>query len=69
MKRIWVKKYSGFQGARTTEFEYYERMTSSARVETVQVLREMCFKLKGGRQNDCSKGLRRTVKVIQQTQG
>ncbi|GAB4410008.1 MAG: hypothetical protein OHK0032_05710 [Thermodesulfovibrionales bacterium] len=63
MGEIWVKKSVSFKEAEEFDIEYYLSMTPGERIETMQFLREVYYKLKGygkGR-----KGLRRVIKVVQ----
>lgn len=67
MKRIWVKKFNSFKSATKSDEEYYLNMTSEQRLEIVQFLRENYSKLSKGKKDENRKGLRRFIKIIQQT--
>lgn len=63
MKKIWVKKLNSFKEANKFDQDYYLKMSTKERLETIQFLREEFFKIKG---KDASrKGLRRIFKVVQ----
>jgi len=64
MKKIWVNKAASFEEAEKFDEKYYREMSETARLETVQLLREEHYKFSGGK-NESRKGLRRSVKVIQ----
>ncbi len=66
MDKIWVNKAKSFKDAEKFDEEYYLNMTGSKRLEIIQYLRETYFKLKRGKKNENRKGLRRSVKIIQQ---
>ncbi len=62
-EKIWIKKFNSFKEAREEELEYYFNMTPEERLETVEYLKEVFYKLKGhgkGRE-----GLRRVFNIIQ----
>ena len=61
MKTIWVKKCANFEEAEKFDKEYYRRMGSRKRLETIQLLREINLKFK----NESREGLRRVIKIIQ----
>ncbi len=65
-KKIWVKKMTSFEEAEQFDLKYYRSQSARERLETVQMLREMYFKLKKGLKNEGRKGLRRSVKILQQ---
>lgn len=65
MKKIWVNKTSSFIDAKRFDDHYYLAMSSTERLDTVQFLREMHFKMKRGSKNESRKGLRRVIEVIQ----
>lgn len=67
MKKIWVNRAKSFKDAEKFEDEYYSKMTEIERLETVQFLRELYSKLKKTKKNEGRKGLRRFIKIIQQT--
>lgn len=66
MKQIWMHKAGSFKEMDSFNREYYLSMSSVERLETMQFLREMYYKIQ--RPNFHGKGrkrLRRVVKVIQ----
>jgi len=66
IKRIWVKKSDSFKSAEQFNINYYLLMSPSERLETVQFLREIAFKIKKGSKYEKSrKGLRRVIKIVQ----
>jgi hypothetical protein len=65
---VWIKKPCSFSEARDLDLQYYSDMTPQERLETVQFLREQYFKLKGTFSDESGKGLRRTVRIVQQAQ-
>ena len=67
MKSIWVHKATSFKKAEDFDKDYYLNMSSSNRLELMQLLREQYFKLKKQVINGNTKRLRRSVKIIQQT--
>lgn len=66
MKKIWVNKANSFKAAERFDNDYYLKMTSSERLETVQFLREEYFKIKKGLRNEDRKRLRRVFRIIEQ---
>lgn len=61
-EKIWIKKFNSFKEAREEELEYHFNMTPEERLETVEYLKEVFYKLKDygkGRE-----GLRRVFKII-----
>lgn len=66
MKKIWMHKARSFKEAEEFDKNYYLCMGPEERIETVQLLREMHFKSRRLSQDDDRKGLRRTIKIIQQ---
>ena len=66
MKKIWIHKAASFREAEKFDTEYYLSMSAAERIETMQMLREMYYKLKGRGSYARRKGLRRSVKIIQQ---
>ena len=66
MKRIWVHKTDSFRAAEEFDEEYYFNMKSTQRLETMQFLREIYFRFNKERKNEGRKGLRGSIKVIQQ---
>jgi hypothetical protein len=67
MKKIWVHKTNSFKEAQEFDDQYYLRLTSAKRLEIVQYLRELYFKLNNRLYNESRKRLRRTIKIIKQT--
>ncbi len=66
MKRIWVKKSNSFKSSGKFDINYYLLMSSSERLETMQFLREIVFKLKKNLKNEKNRErLRRVIKIIQ----
>lgn len=65
-QRIWVKTVKSFAEARDHDLNYYLKMSARERLEIVQYLREQYPKFSGGNMNESGKGLRRTVRVVQQ---
>jgi hypothetical protein len=66
MERIWVNKADSFEAANQFEVQYYARLSSEVRVETVQLLREAHFKATGLKFGENGKRLRRVLSVIKQ---
>jgi len=66
--KVWVKKLCSFSEARDQDLEYYLNMSAEERLETIQFLREQYFKIKGTDSDESGKGLRRTVRIVQQAQ-
>lgn len=66
MKKIWVKKSGSFKSAEQFNINYYLSMSVAERLETVQFLREIAFKIKRKpRYGKGREGLRRVIKTIQ----
>ena len=66
MNKIWVNKAKSFSAAERFDEDYYLNMSCSKRLEIMQYLREICIKIKKGKKHEGGKGLRRSIKVIQQ---
>jgi DNA polymerase III delta subunit len=66
MKKVWIHKADSFADAEEFERNYYSKMSPSERLETVQILREVYFKLKKGSKDESRKGLRRVLKIAEQ---
>jgi hypothetical protein len=64
MKKRWVNKARSFKEAQKFEDDYYSKMSEKKRLETMQFLREIYYKIKGIK-NEHRKGLRRVIRVIQ----
>lgn len=65
MRRIWIYKTDSFRKAEEFDEEYYLAMSKTERLETVQFLRDIYQKIKGLKNNEGRKGLRRVIKIIQ----
>jgi len=66
MKKIWIYKTSSFRNAEEHDKDYYLTMSKRKRLEIVQFLREVYYKMKQNFKNNANrKGLRRIIKVIQ----
>ncbi len=65
MRKIWINKAKSFKAAEEFDLNYYLSMDVSGRLETMQLLRELYFKIKKGAKFESRKGLRRILKVIQ----
>jgi len=68
MKNIWLKKFASFNEAETADLKYYSKMSASEKWDIMQFLRETYYKFKGAKYEK-GKGLRRVLKITQQTQG
>ena len=66
MKKIWVNRANSFEQAQDFDNEYYSSLSSTERVENVQILREEYFKTHGMKFREDGKRLRRVFKVIKQ---
>jgi hypothetical protein len=67
MKReIWINKAKSFEDAQEFDTAYYRSLSSTERVEAVQVLREAHFKSNGLFRRESGKRLRRVLRVIKQ---
>ena len=64
MKEFWVHKADSFKEAEEFDRKYYSEMSGEERLETMQFLREIHYKIKGV-ENESRKGLRRSIKVVQ----
>ena len=64
-RRIWSNKSKSYKEAAEFDRKYYLAMTSTERLETMQLLREMLFKFGKYRRGKNGKGLRRFIKTIQ----
>ncbi len=66
MKKVWIKKTKSFKSVSQFDIDYYLSMSPSERLDTMQLLREMVFKIKKGLKYErARKGLRRVIKIIQ----
>lgn len=61
MRKIWIKKFANFEEAEKFDKEYYQKLGSRKRLETIQFLREINLKFK----NESREGLRRVIRIIQ----
>ena len=64
--KIWIKKSRSFKEAERFDDAYYRAMSRTERLETVQLLREIYYKIKKDKYNAGTKRLRKVVKIIQQ---
>ncbi|ODS37587.1 hypothetical protein BEH94_10205 [Candidatus Altiarchaeales archaeon WOR_SM1_SCG] len=64
MKKFWVHKADSFKEAEEFDGKYYSAMSGEERLETMQFLREIYYKIKGV-ENESRKGLRRVIRVVQ----
>jgi hypothetical protein len=62
-----MKISDSYQAAQKFDTDYYHSMGREERLETVQLLREIYFKIKKGSANESRKRLRRTVQILKQT--
>jgi len=69
MKKIWIKKFSSFKEAEQADQRYYSNLKPTERLDVIQFLRESYFKIKGIFKHDGRGRLRRSIKILQQTQG
>jgi hypothetical protein len=67
MKKIWVNKTYSFKSAEKFDEDYYLGMGRLERLEIMQFLREIHSKMKSGTKGENRKGLRRLIKIVQQT--
>jgi hypothetical protein len=61
--KIWVNKANSFRSGERFDEEYYLSMSRSERLEIVQYLREMVFKIKKEGKGESRKRLRRSFEV------
>lgn len=64
MPKIWVNKARSFEEAEKFDENYYLAMSQTERLETVQYLREMYYKMKGRLKYAGRERLRRIIKII-----
>lgn len=64
MKKIWLNKAYSFEEAKKFDENYYLTMPETKRLETVQFLRDIFYKLKRDTKHEDRKRLRRVIKVI-----
>jgi hypothetical protein len=65
MKKIWVNKASSFKEAGKFDADYYLSMPEAEKLETLQLLREVHYKIRKGLKGEDRKRLRRVIKIIQ----
>lgn len=65
MKRVWIKRLPSFKEAEKSDENYYLGMSGKEKLETMQILREIYYKIKNKLKNEGRKGLRRVIRVIQ----
>ena len=63
MKKIWVNRVKSFREAEEFNQDYYSKMSRAERLEIMQFLREIYYKIKKGK-NENGKRLRRIAKAI-----
>ncbi len=66
MKKIWINKSNSFEEAEKFDENCYRQMTTTQRLEIMQFLRELNFKLKPEKRDESGKRLRRFIRIIQQ---
>ena len=66
-EKIWVRKLKSFAESQEFDDFYYLSVSEKERLETVQFLREEYWKLNKEQNRESRKGLRRVLKLIQQT--
>ncbi len=66
-KKKWMRVSDSCEAAEEFDTDYYLAMSRKERLETVQLLREIHFKMKKGSENESRKRLRRTIQVLKQT--
>ncbi len=64
-KKIWVNKTKSFKEAEEFDRKYYMAMSKKERLDTMQLLRETYYTIKGIK-NAGGKRLRRVARIIQQ---
>jgi len=65
MKTIWVHKAGSFKEAEEFDRAYYRKMSGAERINLMQYLREIYFKMKCSK-NENPKRLRRVIRIIEQ---
>ena len=66
MPKIWMRKAKSFSEAQEQDIVYYLNLSAEERIEIVQFLREQYYKFARVNLSKSGKGLRRTVRVVQQ---
>jgi hypothetical protein len=64
-KKIWVNIAESFEEAEELDKQYYLKMSGKEKLETIQLLREMYYKINKEAKNASRKGLRRIIRIIQ----
>lgn len=63
--KVWIHKAKSFKEAEDFDARYYARMSPAERLETVQFLREVFYKMrKSGQHGKGRKRLRGFIKII-----
>jgi len=52
MKKIWINKARSFKSAEEFDIEYYQKIGPRKRLELMQILREMFYKIKPHKKNE-----------------
>ena len=65
-RKIWIKRVNSFSEENNDDLSYYLSMSSQERLEIVQFLREQYEKINGMNTHESGKGLRRTIRIVQQ---
>ncbi|MDP3789113.1 MAG: hypothetical protein Q8R48_01780 [Candidatus Omnitrophota bacterium] len=65
MKKIWINKASSFREAEKFDKEYYLAMGASKRLEEMQRLREIYYKIKKRHGYEGGKRFRRIIRIVQ----
>jgi hypothetical protein len=66
MKKIWINRARSFEEAQNFDNEYYDSLSITERIESVQILREEYFKSHGLKLSENGKRLRRVFSIIKQ---
>ncbi len=66
MQKIWMRKATSFSESEKQDLNYYLNMSPQEHVAIVQFLREQYPKFAKVDLSESRKGLRRTVRVVQQ---
>ena len=65
-RQIWFRKCSSFEEADKADLDYYMQMPPEEKLNTLQLLRESYPLTNRDNKNENRKGLRRSVKIVQQ---
>ena len=65
IKKIWIHRARSFKEAEEFDHSYYRAMSWQERLDTVQFLRELYYKIKRNLSRENRKRLCRVIKVIQ----